>query len=445
MVRCCLDFAAMAPPRYASRLGLRRYDTLFPALLAVLLSLPCLGYTFLWDDYVFLTNALSGNLTDWLPRVEDSFYRPISRALYFAIVAPFGTGGALLAHVLNLIYLAVAVTCLTLLAMRIRSRSFGLLVGTVFAGMSAIPTLVGWASCSQDLLAIDFVLLALLARSHGHGGLALLSFAAALLSKETSLTAIPALVAWDWLMRREPYRLRHHAINYAIVLAGWAAIHPAARVLVARGLAPGATGYVGLTEPHTWALFAARYATVLTNLRLGPFEPTWPGPTTIYLGLVVLVAILGIMHLRRRHDESADSPMPRGRIALLGLLLTFPSLLMTSMIINAWAPYYAAFPMLGLSLLGGLALERLPLRRQLAITALYLVLGIWARGSNLGTEHITERDLRPSSDALKKIETGFRTVSPKPPPNTDFLVSVQVRGDRTPISWCSRSVPTLLA
>lgn len=408
---------------------MRHVSLLFPALVAVLLSLPCLGYTFLWDDFNFLANALSGNLRDWLPRSDDPFYRPISRALYFGIVAPFGTGGALLAHLMNLAYLAIAVTCLTMLATRIRTQSFGLVVGALFAGMSAVPTLVGWASCSQDLLAIDFVLLALLARSSGRGGLAIVAFTAALLSKETALTAIPALVAWDWIVERRPYRLKHHAAYYSVVVVAWAAIHPAARVLLARGLAPGATGYVGLTEPRTWLLFAARYSSVLTNLRLGHFEPTWSAVSGIYLGLVVLGSILGLMTLTASSSRGpANSDVSVRRIVILGILLTVPALIMTSTIINSWAPYYAAFPMLGLSLLGALALERVRWRGRMAIIGLYFALGIWARGSNLDSLHVTERELRPSSDALKKIETGFRIAAPRLPPHTDILLSTQVRG-----------------
>jgi hypothetical protein len=297
--------------------------------------------------------------------------------------------------------------------------------------MSAVPSLVGWASCSQDLLAIDFVLLALLARSGGRYWLAMLALAAAVFSKETSLTAIPALVGWDWISGRRPYRLIRNAAQYGCFVVLWAAIHPAARVLLARGLAPGATGYVGLTDPGTWFRFAARYVAVLTNLRLGSFEPTWSGGTTLYLGLVVVGSALALFSLARPPSEqiieSTLQVRPQ-RLIALGLLLFIPSLLMTSTIINSWGPYYAGFPMLGASLLGAFILERVRLHARIGVIAVYLALGIWARGSNIDSVHITERALRPSSDALKKIEKGFLTLAPHLPHHTDILLSVKVRG-----------------
>ncbi|MGE5178535.1 MAG: hypothetical protein ACM3PF_05505 [Bacteroidota bacterium] len=414
---------------------------LFPALVAALLSLPCLGFGFLWDDFIFLTNALTGNLRDWLPRTDDPFYRPISRALYFALVAPFGTGGALFAHLMNLAYLVVAVVCLTLLASRLRSRRFGLLAGMLFAGMMAVPTLVGWASCSQDLLAIDFVLLALLARSSGRGGLALTAFVAALLSKETALATAPALVLWDWVCPKRQAglgrgaSLMRPAALYGAVIVVWAAIHPAVRVLLAKGLAPGATGYVGLTSPGTWLLFAARYVTVLTNLRLGRFDPTWPGAITIYLAVVVIGATWGLSRILATaplKDSPAEVPAARGTsrrgVAMLGIALAVPPFVMTSTIINSWAPYYAAFPMVGLSLAGALALERIRFEVAVAIVGAYLALGTWARGSDLDSWHMNERALRPSSDAMDKVEAGFLKLAPTLPKGTEILLSIQMHG-----------------
>lgn len=411
---------------------MKRAAVLFPALVAALLSLPCIDFTYLWDDYVFLNNALTANLRDWLPRADDPFYRPISRALYFGIVAPLGMRGALLAHLLNLAYLMVAATGLTLLAARIRSVPFGLLAGGLFVGMSAVPALVGWASCSQDLLAIDFVLLALLARRHGRDGLALLAFAAALLSKETALAMAPALVAWDWIVRRRPDRLPLQAALYGGIVMIWAGIHPAVRVLLARGLAPGATGYVGLTGPATWLHYVARYLSVLTNLRLGRFDPTWAPATTVYLALVALAAALGLWSLvRERWPEPSRDVTDRpaaGRIALLGAALAIPPLVMTSTIISSWAPYYAAFPMIGLSLLAALLLERVPAAPRAAVIAAYLALGIWARASDLDSLHVTERLLRPSSASMRRVEAEFRKLAPRIPSGTDVIISVQAAG-----------------
>jgi hypothetical protein len=403
---------------------------LFPALVAVLLSLPCLNFTFLWDDYHFLANELTGRLTDWLPQIEDPFYRPISRALYFAIVGPFGSHGALFAHLLNLGYLAATAALLTLLGTRLGSPTAGLITGVVFAGLEASPALVGWASCAQDLISVLFVLLALLLRYSGRNGWALTSTAAALLSKETAIAAVPALVAMDWFLARKPYRLLRHLALYGAVVLAWVATHPAVKILLSQGLQPGATGYVGLVGPADWVRHAGKYMLVIGNLRLGSFSPTWPGGTTFYLASVVAAATVGLWALLWRgaaHDEYSAS-VPHHRLILFGVALAVPPLLLTSTMIESWAPYYAAYPALGASLLAGLFLSRARASIRVAVLTVYLILGVWARGSSLDEEHVTERMLRPSSDALKQIEAGFRKVQPQFPPHADVVVSVQASG-----------------
>jgi hypothetical protein len=54
-------------------LGLDRYIFLIPAALAVVLCIPVLDFTYTWDDYNFLTNAIFYQLLDRLPISTDPF------------------------------------------------------------------------------------------------------------------------------------------------------------------------------------------------------------------------------------------------------------------------------------------------------------------------------------------------------------------------------------
>src|SRR5256886_13459812 len=56
------------------------------ALLISIFAIPAVGFTYLWDDYNFLTNAVFYQLHDWFPSHDDPFYRPISRGVYFSVL-----------------------------------------------------------------------------------------------------------------------------------------------------------------------------------------------------------------------------------------------------------------------------------------------------------------------------------------------------------------------
>src|SRR5437867_1544071 len=200
-----------------------------------------MGLSFIWDDYNFLTHAMFYQLHDWVPDPTDPFYRPISRGVYFSLLDLAGRNGPLLGHLFNLGFLIGVVYLLGSLTARIAGRKAGLLAALIFTGFGAAPALVGWICLDQDLLAILFVLTALHLRLAGRNGAALAATAAALLSKETTLPAIPPLVLFDWIAGRKPYGMWGSAAGFELLGATWATIPPAIRTLGARGLRSGPT------------------------------------------------------------------------------------------------------------------------------------------------------------------------------------------------------------
>ncbi len=404
------------------------YLPYLPSAVAVVLALPVLGFTYLWDDYNFLTNAMFYQLHDWLPDPTDPFYRPISRGVYFTLLDIAGKGGPALGHLLNLLFHVGIVYLLTEYLTRTVGKRAGLTAGLLYAGLGVVPLLVGWISCDQDLLAMLFVMIALHLRYQRRDGVALAAVAGALLSKETTLGVVPAFILFDWILDRRPYRIGRSAGLYGALVVVWGAIHPAVRILASRGLRPGATGYVGMTDPQTWVVHAGRYVLALFNFPNILPLPRWPD-----FGLpLVLVAFL-IAQLGLRLD--ADKPISLGtavvrknrQLLLAGMLAFFP-LLLTSSMIEGLSPYYAAFPAVGFSMAAGTILADRTIRFRTVMIGAYLVLGMWARGPVTKATEVTEPNFRAVSGALRTVESGFRRLYPRFPEGARIYLSVQARG-----------------
>ena len=406
---------------------MRRYLPYSPAVVAAIFAIPAVGFTYLWDDYNFLTNAVFYQLHDWFPSHDDPFYRPISRGVYFSVLDLAGRGGAALGHVLNLCFLLAIVILLGSFVSRLAGRKAGIMAGLIFAGLGAAPALVAWTCLDQDLLAILFSLAALHLRLSRRNGAALAAVAAALLSKETTLAVIPALVLFDWILDRKPYRIAIRAAAYSGLVTIWSVIHPAVGILVSRGLRSGATGYVGLEHPERSPLHAIRYLISLLNL-----PAFWPLPAWPAFGVVLLLVGGAATYFVVRNTDLEDEPslpaVSRRRFVVLAAVLAAGPLILTSAMIRGWAPYYGAFPAVGFSMAAGLGLASLPLRTQLAVLGIYLTLGMWSRGDLKNPEETTESNFRLVDTALKKVELGFRQLYPRFAPNTQIVLSVQARG-----------------
>jgi hypothetical protein len=414
-------------PQFGSSVD--RYVPFLPAAIAVILCLPVLSFTYLWDDYNFLTNAMFYQLHDWVPDPSDPFYRPISRGIYFTMLDLAGRHGALLGHLLNLSFLVAILLLLGSFVTRLAGRKAGLLSGLILAGLGAVPLLVGWICCDQDLLAMLFVVIALHFRLQRRNGLALAAAAAGLLSKETTLAVIPALVLFDWIVGRKPHRIWRSAGIYAALVAVWGSIHPAVRILVARGLRRGATGYVGLGQPEVWPVHLGRYLLTGFNLPAITPLPEWP-----IFGVLLLIVAFAIAYVALRSatqgprtgEETATTR--RSRIVLLGAFLVAGPLLLTSTMIEGWSPYYAAFPALGISMIGGVLLATHSIRVQAIALAVYFALGIWTRGPVKKLTEVTESNFQIVDTALRKVEGGFRKLYPTFPKGTQVALSVEARG-----------------
>jgi hypothetical protein len=418
--------------RPAHQLNLGRWGTFLPALVAAILSLPCLSLGYFWDDYYFLTFRASGDARAYLlPDPHAAFYRPISQGLYFLLLRLLDPVSGTVGHILNLGILACAVSLLALLVTRLSGARAGVFSGLALAAFGLVPGLVAWISCSQDLLAVAFVLAAFLLRHERKDIGALACATAAILCKEPAIAAFPVLVLWDRLVGRPAVRPWFQIPAYVCVAAGWALVHPGIRELASRGFRSGATGYVGWEHPWQWGHYLVRYILTLANL-----PPRWVTlarwDDRVGVGLIAIAAILGgFLFLGRRRPESASKPLPVSRLALIAALFGIPTLLMPTVLIRHWAPYFAFFPATSLAIVLGPLLARQRTIVSVAALTLFLLLGVRYRGIQSEVEPIwTERVFVDAANAVRTVRGNFRSVLPTIPKGSQVVVSVSSTGVR---------------
>ncbi|HEY7728402.1 MAG TPA: hypothetical protein VID50_08095 [Candidatus Eisenbacteria bacterium] len=396
-----------------------------------MLASPLVRNGFLWDDYIFLNGALAGGMRAFLPDPTDAFYRPLARGLWFGLVSAAGSWGPALAHAGNALLLAAAVALLSRLALRLAGPSAGFASAMFFAGFGALPFLVGWASGCQDLLALLFLLAAAHLELSGRTAGAMLCAALALLSKETASAALPALAFAPWLLSGGKRRTARSALRYGVLLAAWIAAHPGVRTLLLRGFRAGATGYVGLSKAEDWLPSLLRYTEVLANWPVTGLATPWPGGLTAAFGAAVAILLAGIRGMGPAAGPGGAGSAPgHKRIALWGALFALPPLLPAVTLLDAWSPYYAVSTAAGLSLGAGVLVCRAP-RPLLAVAlSVYLGLGVWSRGADLGAAGPCERWLQDAQFAVGRVHAGLDRLLPRVPPQSRILVAVHTPATR---------------
>lgn len=410
-----------------------RWALFLPGVVAVILCLPCLPLGYLWDDYYFLTLRATGDYRSYLwPDPQAAFYRPISQGVYFLFLRAVDPYSGIVGHVLNLLVLVSAVTLLATLVARLAGRRAGIISGFLLAASGLVPSLVAWVSCDQDLLAVAFMLAAFLMRHERKDAGAVAFATAALLCKEPALAAFPVLILWDRLVGRPPKRERLHWVAYVSVALLWASIHPGVRHLAARGFMSGATGYVGVEHPERWGLYLGRYVASLLNLTPPGLTASWWNER-VRFGLFALAAMVSGLVLARPTPGEArpEKGIPLTRLALIAALLGIPTILMPTLLIRHWAPYFAFFPATALAIIAGPFLARRRGAVAAAALAAFLLLGVRYRGIRSAQDPVwTERVLVDAADAVRTVRTNFQYAVPSIPKGAQVVVSVSSTGVR---------------
>jgi len=395
-----------------TRLDWRHPWYLLPIVVAITLALPCFRFGYLFDDFDFIERAQRFRPGDLLPDVHSLFYRPLSREVFFGILHLFRLDTPAMLHVFNSLLVATAVALIMVLASRLLGTRGGAIAGLLFASLGSLPVLIGWASGVQDLLAIVFVLLAILLQLEGRTLLAVLAMGGAILSKETAASLVPALAIQEWILHQRRPSLKT-ALPYALLLIAWVTIHPGLHLLFARHFQSGGTEYLGLDNPSRVSS-AVRSVLTLANLPVAAVSLQWIGTRLPAFLLASTAAVFAVFQFRFPASLSQDLELhySKGRVLVFAALLMVLPILLAASLMKYWAPYYVCLSGIGSCLVGAALLKNQPVKGLLPLVLAFMAFGIFARGAEVDPSISTEKNLERTARALHQVETGFKKLYP---------------------------------
>jgi hypothetical protein len=352
---------------------------------------------FLNDDYLFLQEARTRPLAESLAHLGPlgNYYRPLSRQIYFELLAPVAGGNPLVFHLVNygVFLLALALLADLLLALL---PVGGVVAGTLYFALLPFQRVnLMWVSCSQGLLALAGALAALALHRRGRRTLALVACGLAFASKEAALPLPAMLLAWDLAIER---RRLHDALlrsaPCAVLAIAWLSVALTMRAIheAAAPLSFGATD------------FAAAYAHLLQSL-VGLEHPPGillalasTGPDPLALLLLIPTVFLVARPGRAGAEPGAAAPPgaspataagpasdragePPGRVLAFAAAWTVAFGVPTWPVAWAWSAYFYTLAAVGSAIAIGLLLRR---AGGLALAALIAAM-LWLHAGSTAT------------------------------------------------------------
>jgi tetratricopeptide (TPR) repeat protein len=425
------EHSTVARSRLLARLAV------FAALLAGLaLYLPSLKIELLADDYVFLSRARTLPLLSWLGSTGcASYYRPVSRQLYFWGMSHRFGPGPFPFHVFSLLLYLACAGLLAALASRLGGAKAGTLAALLFVGQHAGSVLTGWACCTQDLFGLLFTIAAIGFHLRGWRGAALASLALGLLSKETAGVVPFAILALESppTPGRKPagtFPALRAAMPYFVVLAVWAALY----VSVFQNL-PGKLPEAPVLDLHARGADMLRGVglSLMGLVNLDESRLALPALEEDRLRLAGGVA-LGILALVLAWRSPATPPAgrrsgaPDPSLTRLGLVWAGVSLVPLALIGHRWSAYDNAMVGAGAALAGAGWLRARPAPAR-ALAAFLLISGPCADAvgggeSQAGLHSLWSlASLRRLSEFVTGLRTGLLRAHPKLEPGTHVLLA----------------------
>lgn len=405
------------------------------AIASAILHPGALQAPFYGDDFQFLDQVRGRSLWETLATIDPlgNYFRPLSRQILFWVVAHASGESALAFHVLNwALWFAVLVALFALIRRLAGTRSAAF--GTAFLALHYVGDVpLMWASDAQDLMATAAALLALTLYLGGRRGLAVVAFALALLSKETSvLTPVLAVL----LDRRpgEPWRVAaRRAWPLMLTALAWLVLWLAMTARRAPGAVPLQPG------PLAPVAALAHLIQVVTGLEWGPegLGRLWQ-PYRLALALVLaFAAVLGLWATRPPGDTRGAAPAAPGSALRAGLVWAVLGALPVSIAIRFWSAYGYLFALCGVALALGAWASTRSRGVALALLALLALGSSSARG--LATvaidyspwttvSHIDRFAIERGMKFNQHVISMLRKAHPTLPPNSTLFVAGLAKG-----------------
>lgn len=307
-----------------------------------------LTHDFVWDDtYIIVNNQLLEKLGN-IPRffltedtIEDStgYYRPVTYISFALDRAVWGVNPAGF-HLTNLVlHIVTALLFYAVTAALFKKERLALVAALIFALHPVAGETVNFLAGGRNtLLSACFGLLSLLFYIRNKPVAALVSFTAAIFSKEFALLFPVVFIVYDLRLQREKFRFSRYA-PFLVPIAGYLAL---------RSYAVQKANF--LESMNLWDSMAAPYLVaryVLNMVALFQLKVLYrisPSMTSVILGFLFAGCLAAAVYYFRKHEEILFS-------AFWGLLFLLPVIniipLHTTTVL---ADRYAYFSLMGFAL-----------------------------------------------------------------------------------------------
>ena len=338
----------------------------------VVLYWPALKTGFFADDYLFLDQVRGRSLLESLqaPDPLSNFFRPVSRQLYFWIVAGLTHESPVAFRVGNLATLLVIVTLLFALVRRMAGSRAAIFAAAFLALHYAADIPVRWACGSQELLAVTGALAAVLLHLSGRRNWAGGAMLFAALSKEVVLlTPIVAVVA-DHRAGEKWLVTARRALPLAVAIVVWGAISLA---MPHTRLAQSTEVEFDLIRSPLAAL--AHLLQVIPGVewlpgRFDAIPRTWP---PLVPGALAMVAIALTWRASRVESRRPVALRSMRHMLLTGFVWVALASAPVIAVALLWSAYYYLFAVCGVALIAGVLVARAPM----AVAAVVLAFAAW--------------------------------------------------------------------
>ena len=316
---------------------------------AVVVQFGALRAAFFADDFLFLDQVRFRSLPAVLaaPDPIANFFRPVSRQLWFWLLAGASRESPAAFHAANLVLFLVILTLLFALVRRTLGPRPALVGVTLLAVHHAADVPLLWACGSQDLLAVTGALAAILLFVKDRRWTASLALFAALLSKE-SVAVTPVIAALVARRADESWRrTATRAWPLFATLAAWAALW-----MLTLGRRPALAHEVHLSAAALPAAFAHLLQAAVglewpPRLRLALAIP----PPALILALVAIVAgPTSSSEPAERRVDASSLGAAAVRATRDGVIWALLAALPVVAVADNWSAYYYLFALCGVAL-----------------------------------------------------------------------------------------------
>jgi len=406
-----------------------RLAPLFLAAIVLLLHGFVLGHPLFADDYLFFDRVRYRGLAEVLaePDVLGNFWRPLTRQVYFWVVAHGLGESALALHLVNLASLLAILVLLFTLVRRWAGSNAAWTASLLVAVSSVWDVPILWGSGTQDLFAILLALGALHLADHRHHVAAALLYGTALFCKEVVLL-LPALIALvAWMKTRSVRAVVVAIVPYAVVAILWAI--PWSMRMHASPAAPTMPGWSD-------ALAAiAHLPQVLLGVETGPLARLDVSRAVAACACAAIAACA--LFVGAQSNDRGDDHVQAG---LLGAAWIAIGVLPVIVVAGIWSDYYYAFAVCGVGCLAGAWARTRPWRVSLGLVLIVLAGATFARqreaigvpiGAWTGRSHIDASYVFRSECIGRGMLASLKRAVPRPGARSTFFFS----GVPGSISW----------